>query len=132
MQTRRDFVAALLSAVPVLRDRPLRLRRDHPEPRTGIDATRVTPASGLTRHPDAVPVFDMVREIPQVVDGIRCQCGCGDNPDRYSLLSCFEGESPMGRRCEGCKAQARLVHKLHGEGKTLAEIRTAVDEKFGG
>ena len=131
MQTRRVFVAALLSAFSLLRDRPLRMRRDHPEPRAGIDASHVTPASGLSSHPDAVPVFDMVREIPQIVDGIRCQCGCGDKPERYSLLTCFEGEAPMGRRCEGCKAQARLVHRLHGEGKTLAEIRQAIDEEFG-
>ncbi len=120
----------MLAAVPAFRGVRMRPRIDHPEPRPGIDASKVLPASELTRHPDAVPVFDMVREIPQIVDGIRCQCGCGDQPDRYSLLSCFEGKG-MARRCEGCKSQVRLIHRLHGEGKTLDEIRLAIDEEFG-
>lgn len=119
----------LAGALPVWRGRALR-RFDHPEPRLGIDASKVLPASELTKHPDAVPVFDMVREIPQVVDGIRCQCGCGDQPDRYSLLSCFESKG-MARRCDGCKSQVRLIHRLHGEGKTLDEIRAAIDFEFG-
>jgi hypothetical protein len=114
----------------MFRVRFVRGRLDHPEPRPGIDASNVLPASRLTKHPDAVPVFDMVREIPQVVDGIRCQCGCGDRPDKYSLLSCFEGTG-MGRHCDGCKSQVRLIHRLHGEGKTLAEIRAAIDQEFG-
>lgn len=122
MSTRRAFVATLLSAFPALRCGVAYARLDHPEPRPGIDATKV--------RADGGPVFDMVREIPQVIDGIRCQCGCADKSDRYSLLSCFEGEG-MARRCEGCKAQVRLIHRLHNEGKTLAEIRAAVDEEFG-
>lgn len=130
MSTRRAFVATLLSAFPALRCGVAFARLDHPEPRPGIDASKVVPASQLTRHSDAVPVFDMVREIPQVIDGIRCHCGCADKSDRYSLLSCFEGEG-MARRCEGCKAQVRLIHRLHAEGKTLAEIRAAVDQEFG-
>ena len=120
----------LAGALPFWRGRAQRLRFDHPEPRPGIDASNVLPASEIKKHPDAVPVFDMVREIPQVVDGIRCQCGCGDQPDRYSLLSCFEGKG-MARRCEGCKSQVRVIHRLHGEGKALSEIRTAIDEEFG-
>lgn len=130
MQTRRSFIVTLVGALPAVGLPAPRRRIDHPEPRPGIDASKVLPASSLSQHPDAVPVFDMVREIPQIVDGIRCQCGCGDKPDKYSLLSCFE-EPGMARRCEGCKAQARLIHRLHGEGKTLAEIRVAIDEEFG-
>ena len=58
-------------------------------------------------------------------------CGCGDKPDKYSLLSCFE-EAGMARRCEGCKSQVRLIHRLYREGKSLDEIRAAIDEEFGG
>lgn len=130
MSTRRAFVATLLSTFPALRCSVAFARPDHPEPRPGIDASKVLPASSLSNHPDAVPVFDMVREIPQIIDGIKCQCGCADKGDRYSLLSCFE-EPGMARRCEGCKSQVRLIHRLHGEGKTLAEIRAAIDEEFG-
>lgn len=45
-----------------------------------------------------------------------------------SLLSCFESDQAAG--CYACGSEARLVHKLHGEGETLEEIREAVDRKF--
>lgn len=121
----------LAGVIPVLRMRALRLRDGHPDPRPGIDASHVLPASRLSDHSDAIPVFDLVREMPQVVDGIRCQCGCSDLPDKYSLLSCFEGDG-MAQRCDGCKGQARLAHRLHEDGKTLAEIRVAIEREFGG
>lgn len=104
-------------------------RLKHPTPRPGIDASRVVPASALTGHPKAMPVFDMVREIPQVIDGIQCYCGCAELPESYSLLSCYEGEG-MARACQICQGEARLAHRLHTEGKSLDEIRDAIDERF--
>lgn len=99
----------------------------HPEPRPGIDASRVLPPAEVPAH--ASGAFDAVREIPQVMDGIRCHCGCAEIPDMYSLLSCFEDEG-MARFCEVCQGQARLVAELHGQGRTLEEIRAAVDERY--
>ena len=102
----------------------------HPEPRAGIDASRVLTRERLTEHPEAAPVFDMVREIPHIADGIRCHCGCAEDPDFRSLLSCFEGDG-MAQNCQVCQGEARLAHTLHRQGKTLAQIRAAVDAKFG-
>lgn len=101
-------------------------RIHHPEPRTGITAARVLAADELTKWPDAAPTFDMVRKIPHVLDGIHCWCGCHER----SLLSCFEGEEAMGRWCSTCQAQAQLVYRLHEEGKTLEQIRAAMDAEF--
>jgi len=81
-------------------------------------------------HKDAVAVFDMVREIPQVVDGIRCQCGCSTLEGKYSLLSCFEADGMAGH-CQVCQGEGKLVYRLHKQGKTLDEIRAAIDAKFG-
>ena len=100
----------------------------HPDPRPGIDASKVLKATQI-RHPNAVSVFDQVREIPQIIDGIRCYCGCGENAGNYSLLSCFEGEG-MAQHCAVCQGQARLAHRLHREGWSLAGIRTAIDAQF--
>ena len=75
-------------------------------------------------------MFDMVREIPQVADGIRCNCGCAEDPDLRSLLSCFEGEG-MAQGCGICQGQARLAHTLHRQGKTLDQIRAELDARFG-
>ncbi len=84
----------------------------------------------LAKTPDLIPLFDSVRQIPQVVDGIRCNCGCTNPPEFYSLLSCYEGHG-MARNCLQCQGQARLVVRLQKEGKSLDEIRAAIDAKFG-
>ena len=103
-------------------------RPDHPDPRPGIDARNVTPADLLP--PDVVPVFDRVREIPQVADGIACQCGCAELEGMRSLLSCFEGDG-MARHCIYCQGEADLAYRMHRAGRSLDEIRAAVVEQFG-
>jgi hypothetical protein len=102
----------------------------HPTPRPGIDASKVLTKDQLKENADAAPVFDLVRKIPQVADGIRCNCGCAELPEFYSLLSCFEADG-MAQHCMICQGQARLAFRMHGEGKTLDQIRTAIDAKFG-
>ena len=104
--------------------------KDHPVPRPGIDASRVLPDSSLAEYSGAIPAFHAVREIPQIVDGIRCQCGCATLPGFYSLLSCYEGEA-MARFCDICQGEARLALRLHRAGKTLDEIRDAIDARYG-
>lgn len=102
----------------------------HPTPRPGIDASKVLTTDQLKENPDAAPVFDLVRKIPQIADGIRCNCGCAELPDFYSLLSCFEADG-MAQHCMICQGQARLAFRMHGEGKSLDQIRIAIDAKFG-
>ena len=101
----------------------------HPTPRPGIDASKVLPDAQLADWPDARPAFEAVRRIPQVADGIRCTCGCADRPGFYSLLSCYEGEG-MARHCPICQGQARLALRLHEAGKSLDEIRAAIDARY--
>jgi hypothetical protein len=102
----------------------------HPTPRPGIDASKVLTRDQLTEHPAAEPVFEMVRKIPQVVDGIRCQCGCAELPEFYSLLSCYEADG-MAQHCVICQGEAKLAFRMHEQGKTLDQIRAAIDERFG-
>jgi hypothetical protein len=101
----------------------------HPEPRPGITAARVLTAGKLTDK-TAAPAYDMVREIPQVVDGIRCSCGCADVKGFYSLLTCYE-EGGMAQHCIICQGQARLAHKLHTQGWSLNGIRKSIDAAYG-
>jgi hypothetical protein len=104
---------------------------DHPTPRPGITAAKVPTREHLADAPNAQAVFESVREIPEIVDGIRCHCGCADSPDFYSLLTCFEGEDAMAKACPICQGHGRLVARLHKEGKTLDEIRVAIDARYG-
>ena len=134
--TRRTFLqTAILAAVPL---RWPRHRRDpvgstvtgHPAPRPGISAAKVVPASQLDASPEITAIFDQIREIPAVADGIRCQCDCSALEDYYSLLTCYEGLDAMARHCEICQAQGRLVSRLHRSGRTLDQIRKAIDARF--
>ncbi len=137
--SRRRFVLTcsvglgmLLSKAALARTRTPWIRgpRTHPTPRPGITAGKVLAKAQLTGFPDAVPVFDLIREMPEIADGIRCNCGCAELPGFYSLLSCFESDG-MAKNCVGCQGQARLVHRLHRAGRSLDEIRNAVDARFG-
>ena len=104
-------------------------RSVHPEPRPGVTADKIL-APDLLKTDKARKLYDQAREIPGVLDGIHCYCDCHDDPMNHrSLLSCFESDQAAG--CYACGAEARLVHELHGEGRTLADIRSAVDRKFG-
>jgi len=127
---RREFLLALSAVLPLALHRALSGPGDHPTPRRGIDASRVLGAKDLARFPKARIAFDEVRQIPQIVDGIRCQCGCGEMVGHYSLLSCFERDG-MARECAVCQGQGRLAFRLHKQGRTLDEIRAAVDKQFG-
>ena len=134
MQSRRRFLVMLPGALIALGAgrgwamAPVTVaqKKPHPEPRSGIDGSRVVAAKDLEGDTRVIEAFDMVREMPQVVDGIRCSCGCDGVDGYYSLLSCFEKDG-MASHCEVCQAEARLIHRLHRQGKTLAQIRAALD-----
>ena len=101
----------------------------HPTPRPGIDASRIPASSALGDDSGVRAAFDQVRHIPGIADGIRCHCGCADR--LYSLLACYEGEHPMAMHCQVCQGEGRLAYRLHRAGKTLDEIRAAIDDRYG-
>jgi hypothetical protein len=116
----------LWAAVPIGSRGP----HPHPTPREGITAANVLSHDELASAPHAVDVFDQIREIPQIADGIRCQCGCADQPGFYSLLSCYEKDG-MARFCEICQGEGRLTYRLFKAGNSLDDIRAAIDARFG-
>jgi hypothetical protein len=126
--------AALVMGWPVEANafvrRPAVGRPGHPEPRPGIDGSRVLKADQLAGDPETIELFDHVREIPHIVDGIRCSCGCADEPGIYSLLSCYEG-SGMARFCDTCKAGGRIAYERFSKGDSLAQIRRHIDGALG-
>lgn len=102
----------------------------HPEPRVDADGSEVLTAEELDGYSQVVPIYDGIREIPQVADGIRCYCGCADLPDYRSLLTCYEGGG-MAMMCQICQTEGRMVVRLARAGRTLDQIRAAVEARFG-
>jgi len=133
--SRRAFVAAVPLAfvgwavpvrLPWRRPQPAR----HPDPRPGIDARDVLAAGQLEGYgDDVVAVFDMVREIPQIADGIHCYCGCAVMPGFRSLLICYQQDG-MARGCHICQGEARLAYRRWKEGQSLDQIRRAIDARY--
>jgi hypothetical protein len=72
--------------------------------------------------------YDAARAIPEVLDGVYCHCDCAERDGLYSLLSCFETEMPI--TCGFCLEEAQMAHRLAREGKSLDEIRAAIDAEF--
>ncbi len=138
--SRRTFLAAGVTAlvallVPGRTASAARVRAQvtgpHPTPRAGITGAKVLSKEQLAGKPQLVGLFDSVRAIPEVIDGIRCNCGCAHSHGFYSLLSCYEGKDAMAKDCAICQGQGRLAVRLHKAGKSLETIRAAVDAKFG-
>lgn len=131
--SRREFATLLLAltGLPVLRRLGVNAQPAHPTPRAGITARKVLTAAELSKSPQLVPLFDGVREIPHIVDGIRCHCGCAEFNGHYSLLSCYEEANAMAQICPICQGEGRVAVRLAKAGKTLDEIRVAIDAQFG-
>ena len=134
---RRTFITTGLGAVvTVLATAELAHARrhhdpkPHPDPRPGISGDNVATKEQLASTPALIPIFDSVREMPEIADGIRCLCGCADSPGFRSLLSCYEGADAMARECHTCQGEAKLAARLRKSGKSLDEIRAAIDAKY--
>ncbi|WP_411282155.1 hypothetical protein [Gemmatimonas sp.] len=133
LPSRRSAILALLSASVgmLLPRRVVALRRvAHPTPRVGITGTKVLTAADLTKSPHLVELFDGIRAIPQIADGIGCHCGCAELSSHYSLLSCYEGDA-MAKSCPICQGEGRVTVRLAKAGKSLIDIRAAIDAQFG-
>ncbi len=85
----------------------------------------------LAAFPDAlIEIYDRIREMPHIADGIGCSCGCSIMPGYRSLLTCFY-KTGMAMGCQICQGQARLAYGRFKEGQTLEQIRRATDARYG-
>jgi hypothetical protein len=133
---RRSFVlraAAIVSLLGTDRDAfAYAMRRrgglPHPDPRPGITGDNVLPESELGTKRRVIEAYEWARTHPEIFDGIYCACGCDKSMNHRSLLSCFESRQAIG--CLACREKAELVGRLAGDGKSLEEIRLAVDKEF--
>ena len=100
----------------------------HPQPREGITAEKVVAASRYASDPKIARIYEMAAQAPQVLDGLYCHCECSKHADHRSLLTCFE--SDHGAMCDICLGEAEMAYKMSQEGKSLEEIRAAIDARF--
>lgn len=105
-----------------------KVKNHHPVPRPGITGANVLRGEIVPSR--AREVYTIAARIPSVLDGLYCHCDCHDRDQRRSLLSCFEDD--MATTCGICQGQVRMAGEMHAQGKSLDEIRAALDQRWGG
>ena len=100
----------------------------HPEPRPGVTGEHVLSEEEIGSRKRVREAYAAARAHPEIFDGVFCACECHENMNHRSLLSCFESRQAIG--CAACRKEGELVGRLARHGKTLDEIRRAVDEEF--
>lgn len=100
----------------------------HPEPREQIPHDHVAPAAQYSAYPRVAEVYSLVAEVPGVIDGIYCYCNCAEHSGHYSLLDCYKDSHAA--RCDVCLSEASMAYRMHQDGKSLDDIRTAIDRLY--
>jgi hypothetical protein len=121
-------VAALVAVLALTRPAGV-AASTHPTPRPGVTAEKVVPQSFVPRTPGSSEAYAAAREAAATLDGVYCHCDCSKNAGHRSLLTCFETEH--GAYCDICMSEAMLANGMAKQGKSLMEIRTAIDRQFG-
>ena len=102
----------------------------HPEPRPDVTSEHVLHSGSVPRsYANAVESYQIARQSPAVLDGMRCFCACKATLGHRSLLSCFEDDH--GALCEVCQDEALIAADVGRRGGTLVDARRAVDARFG-
>jgi hypothetical protein len=132
---RREALTRLtgLIAVAVLRPAGFRPSADkpfeHPDPRPGITGDHVLADADLPAKKTVRQAYANARTYPELFDGVYCVCDCRESLKHRSLLSCFESKQPTG--CMACQEEAELIAQFVKDGKTLQDVRAAIDKKWG-
>lgn len=100
----------------------------HPDPRPGVTGEHVLPEDEIGSRKRVREAYAAARTHPEMFDGVYCACECHESMSHRSLLSCFESRQAVG--CAACREEGELVGRLARDGKTLEEIRRAVDGEF--
>ncbi|MFH1765286.1 MAG: CYCXC family (seleno)protein, partial [Gemmatimonadota bacterium] len=102
----------------------------HPDPRPGITGGTVVSAARYADYPRVNAVYAQAAEVAAVLDGLYCYCDCSNHSGHRSLLTCFE--SDHGAACDVCMTEASVAHQMTQDGRSLDDIRAAIDEFYGG
>lgn len=97
------------------------------------DYVKALPAEGQAAY-----AFALAR--PDVVQWMPCYCGCGGIPHRSNLDCFFQRREVKGSYtyeehasfCDICVKTANMASDMLQQGKTMVQIRAAVDATFGG
>lgn len=75
----------------------------------------------------AANAYQIAEEMPQTLDALYCYCKCKESPTlrHKTLLTCYT--SDHAAKCGICMHEAEMASDLTKQGKSIPEIRAAVD-----
>ncbi len=102
--------------------------RHHPDPRPMSQRARTAPAAEYAAYPRVAQIYGEVAQVAEVVDGVYCYCNCEEHAGHYSLLDCFHNDHAS--QCDICLSEGDMVYRMHRAGKSLDQIRSAIDHLY--
>lgn len=102
-------------------------------------STDVLPAFLENQSEDMQLVYQAAAKAHDILKWMPCYCGCGDSAGHRDNFNCFVHEikengevvwDDHGTRCAACLETAVTSIKMVQEGKSLVEIRNAIDEAY--
>jgi hypothetical protein len=81
---------------------------------------------GFADNKAAFVAYSIAAKIPDLLYQEPCYCPCDKLQGHESLLDCFVGDH--GKVCIGCQMEAIFVYEQSKLGKTVVEIRTAMEK----
>lgn len=102
-------------------------------------STDVLPEFLNEQSEDMQLIYQAAAKANDVLKWMPCYCGCGDSAGHKSNFNCFVDEikengevvwDDHGTRCAACLETAVTSIKMVQEGKSLTEIREAIDEAY--
>ena len=106
---------------------------------TGSGAGRM-PDYVMSAPEDVQMAYQFAMDRPDIMMWMPCYCGCGGHAGHKSAKNCFIKESSTasniqvdehGAGCQMCVTIALDIKAMTEEGRSLKEIRTYIDDKFG-
>jgi hypothetical protein len=125
------------SATPAVADVPMgEMHKLSPEEMTAAWDARPDYVRALP--PDWQTAYAFALASPEVLQWLPCYCGCGGMGHRSNLDCFFQRREAQvvyeehGSYCDICVETANTAASMIREGRTMVQIRAAIDEAFGG
>lgn len=95
---------------------------------TRVEDAQPLPATidpAVFKQTEVKEAYQTAKEIPRVLVQQPCYCYCQRRGHR-GLLDCFKTDHAAS--CDICVKEALLARRMHGEAKSVEEIRTAITQ----
>ncbi len=88
---------------------------------------------GAQKNEKIKEAYLFAQEHPELLEKMPCHCGCMNMAHKSNKDCYFDQEGNLiehASHCSGCTGITLDVKEMYGQGKSIAEMKTFVDEKY--